>query len=95
MAPASGGWYRAVTVIYYEDQDEVLVRFVDYGGYSRIPRADLRQIRFAHFFFREGKGEGDTLFTLLKGLIIFAIWKFVNYFITFKFVFRINCIWLS
>uniref|UniRef100_A0A915AVT1 Tudor domain-containing protein n=1 Tax=Parascaris univalens TaxID=6257 RepID=A0A915AVT1_PARUN len=45
VAPASGGWYRAVTVIYYEDQDEVLVRFVDYGGYSRIPRADLRQIR--------------------------------------------------
>jgi A-kinase anchor protein 1 len=45
VAPALGGWYRAVTVVYYEDHDEVLVRFVDYGGYSRIPRADLRQIR--------------------------------------------------
>jgi A-kinase anchor protein 1 len=45
VAPALNGWYRAVTVIYYEEHDEVLVRFVDYGGYSRIPRADLRQIR--------------------------------------------------
>uniref|UniRef100_A0A0N5A8D7 Tudor domain-containing protein n=1 Tax=Syphacia muris TaxID=451379 RepID=A0A0N5A8D7_9BILA len=45
VAPTSGGWYRAVTVIYYEKEDEVLVRFVDYGGYLRVPRADLRQIR--------------------------------------------------
>ncbi|VDD93533.1 unnamed protein product [Enterobius vermicularis] len=45
VAPAAGGWYRAVTIFYYEEEDEVLVRFVDYGGYSRVPRADLRQIR--------------------------------------------------
>ncbi|MFH4976593.1 hypothetical protein AB6A40_003302 [Gnathostoma spinigerum] len=45
VAPAGGGWYRAVTVVYYEEHDEVLVKFVDYGGYSRVPRADLRQIR--------------------------------------------------
>lgn len=44
-APVMKAWFRAVTVIYYAEEDEVLVRFVDYGGYSRIPRKDLRQIR--------------------------------------------------
>uniref|UniRef100_F1KXC9 KH domain-containing protein n=1 Tax=Ascaris suum TaxID=6253 RepID=F1KXC9_ASCSU len=44
-APANCGWYRAVTISYYEEHDEVLIRFIDYGGYSRLPRCDLRQIR--------------------------------------------------
>ncbi|CAI4229662.1 unnamed protein product [Auanema sp. JU1783] len=44
-APVLGAWFRAVTVAYYEEPDEVLVRFVDYGGYETIPRGDLRQIR--------------------------------------------------
>ena len=38
-------WFRAVTVMYFSENDEVLVRFVDYGGYSRMPRSELRQIR--------------------------------------------------
>lgn len=41
-APASNGWYRAVAVCYDDKQDEMLVKFVDYGGFARIPRADLR-----------------------------------------------------
>uniref|UniRef100_A0A7E4W2V6 Tudor domain-containing protein n=1 Tax=Panagrellus redivivus TaxID=6233 RepID=A0A7E4W2V6_PANRE len=41
-APASNGWYRAVTLCYDEKQDEMLVKFVDYGGFARMPRADLR-----------------------------------------------------
>jgi len=41
-APASNGWYRALAVCYDEKQDEMLVKFVDYGGFARIPRADLR-----------------------------------------------------
>uniref|UniRef100_A0A1I8A876 Tudor domain-containing protein n=1 Tax=Steinernema glaseri TaxID=37863 RepID=A0A1I8A876_9BILA len=45
VAPSLSGWFRAVTMAYYEDQDEVLVRYVDYGGYARLPRSDLRQIR--------------------------------------------------
>ncbi|TKR65543.1 hypothetical protein L596_025934 [Steinernema carpocapsae] len=45
VAPSHLGWYRAVTMAYYEDQDEVLIRYVDYGGYARLPRSDLRQIR--------------------------------------------------
>lgn len=44
-APAYNGWFRAVTLLYDEELDETLVRFVDYGGFARIPRADLRQIR--------------------------------------------------
>lgn len=46
VAPAFDSWYRAVTIEYYQDEDEVLVKYVDYGGYSRLPRSDLRQIRF-------------------------------------------------
>ncbi|VDN07142.1 unnamed protein product [Thelazia callipaeda] len=45
VAPAYDGWYRAVTVDYYPEEDEVLMKYVDYGGYSRLPRSDLRQIR--------------------------------------------------
>uniref|UniRef100_A0A1I8EI68 Tudor domain-containing protein n=2 Tax=Wuchereria bancrofti TaxID=6293 RepID=A0A1I8EI68_WUCBA len=45
VAPAFDGWYRAVTLDYYQEEDEVMVRYVDYGGYGRIPRSDLRQIR--------------------------------------------------
>jgi len=38
-------YFRAITLLYDEEQDETLVRFVDYGGFAKIPRADLRQIR--------------------------------------------------
>ncbi|KAI3410161.1 hypothetical protein GPALN_006519 [Globodera pallida] len=44
-APAYDGWFRAITLAYDQDQDEMLVRYVDYGGFARVPRADLRQIR--------------------------------------------------
>lgn len=44
-APVLDAWFRAVTVCFFEETDEVLVRFVDYGGYTKIPRGDLRQIR--------------------------------------------------
>lgn len=44
-APVGNSWFRAVTVQYYEETDEVFVKFVDYGGYSRMSRQDLRQIR--------------------------------------------------
>jgi A-kinase anchor protein 1 len=43
-APASNGWYRALTLCYDEKQDEMLVRFVDYGGYARMARTDLRYL---------------------------------------------------
>ena len=43
-APASNGWYRAVTLCYDEKQDEMLVRFVDYGGFARMARTDLRYL---------------------------------------------------
>jgi A-kinase anchor protein 1 len=44
-APAYNGWFRAITLLYDEEQDETLVRFVDYGGFAKLPRTDLRQIR--------------------------------------------------
>jgi A-kinase anchor protein 1 len=43
-APATNGWYRALTLCYDEKQDEMLVRFVDYGGYARVARTDLRYL---------------------------------------------------
>lgn len=46
-APALGGWYRALTVDVYDSSNEVLVKFVDYGGYTRLPASDLKQIRLA------------------------------------------------
>uniref|UniRef100_A0A8R1I621 Tudor domain-containing protein n=1 Tax=Caenorhabditis japonica TaxID=281687 RepID=A0A8R1I621_CAEJA len=44
-ASVGNSWFRAVTVQYFEDSDEVFVKFVDYGGYSKMARQDLRQIR--------------------------------------------------
>lgn len=44
-APVLAGWYRAQTIAMFDDTDEVLVKFVDYGGYSRLSAMDLRQIR--------------------------------------------------
>ncbi|KAF0301919.1 A-kinase anchor protein 1, mitochondrial [Amphibalanus amphitrite] len=44
-APVAGGWYRAQVVAYYPDSDEMDVRFMDFGGYSRLPAALARQIR--------------------------------------------------
>ena len=42
--PTQNGWYRAVTLAYEPDQDEVVVRFIDYAGFARLPRANLRQM---------------------------------------------------
>lgn len=44
-APVMDGWFRAQTVEVYDETDEVLVKFVDYGGYLRIAASELRQIR--------------------------------------------------
>ncbi|GMR39992.1 hypothetical protein PMAYCL1PPCAC_10187, partial [Pristionchus mayeri] len=44
-APVMQAWFRATVVLYDADEDEAMVRFVDYGGYAKIPRSQLRQIR--------------------------------------------------
>uniref|UniRef100_A0A915KY15 Tudor domain-containing protein n=1 Tax=Romanomermis culicivorax TaxID=13658 RepID=A0A915KY15_ROMCU len=44
-APVIDGWFRAQTTQTYDETDEVLVKFVDYGGYLKLPANDLRQIR--------------------------------------------------
>lgn len=44
-APVMDGWFRAQTIEVYDETDEVLVKFVDYGGYLRIAASELRQIR--------------------------------------------------
>ncbi|XP_077995376.1 uncharacterized protein LOC144448906 [Glandiceps talaboti] len=43
--PLLEGWYRAQIVELIPDTDEVDVRFVDYGGYSRVQASTLKQIR--------------------------------------------------
>lgn len=44
-APAMEGWYRAQIIQVEEDGLHCTVKYLDYGGYSRIPATDLRQIR--------------------------------------------------
>ena len=46
VPPWDRGWYRAVTCAYMPDTDEVLIKYVDYGGYARIATDELRQIRW-------------------------------------------------
>ncbi|XP_064620259.1 A-kinase anchor protein 1, mitochondrial-like isoform X2 [Lineus longissimus] len=44
-APIMDGWYRAQVMTVTEDESECDIKFLDYGGYSRVTIADLRQIR--------------------------------------------------
>ncbi|CAH1397924.1 unnamed protein product [Nezara viridula] len=44
-APAIEGWYRAQIIQVEEDGLHCTVKYLDYGGYSRILATDLRQIR--------------------------------------------------
>ncbi|PAV57270.1 hypothetical protein WR25_04695 [Diploscapter pachys] len=44
-APVGSNWLRAVTFGFDADKDEVSIRYVDYGGYGRLKRNQLRQIR--------------------------------------------------
>jgi A-kinase anchor protein 1 len=43
-APIMGGWYRAI-VTDVPEPGQVICKFVDYGGYSRLDLSSLRQIR--------------------------------------------------
>ncbi|XP_053375515.1 A-kinase anchor protein 1, mitochondrial-like [Mercenaria mercenaria] len=44
-APMLNGWYRAQIMASHEDSDECDVKYVDYGGYSRVSSMLLKQIR--------------------------------------------------
>ncbi|KAL4223473.1 protein kinase A regulatory subunit binding [Mactra antiquata] len=44
-APMLNGWYRAQIMATYEETDECDIKYVDYGGYSRISNTLLKQIR--------------------------------------------------
>ncbi len=41
----TGKYYRAVIGDVFPEEDTALIRLVDFGGYDRIPVAQLRQIR--------------------------------------------------
>lgn len=43
--PSLPGWFRALTIGVSEDESFCDVKFVDYGGYSRLETSSLRQIR--------------------------------------------------
>jgi len=45
IAPTANGWFRAITLNYDEEDDSVIVRLADYGGFLRLQRSELRQIR--------------------------------------------------
>lgn len=44
-APMMGGWFRAQIMYVHENMEDCDIKFVDYGGYSRVPVSSLRQIR--------------------------------------------------
>lgn len=39
------GWYRAQIMATHDDTDESDIKYVDYGGYSRVANSVLKQIR--------------------------------------------------
>ncbi|XP_053680305.1 A-kinase anchor protein 1, mitochondrial [Anopheles nili] len=45
VAFAAGTWYRAQVVQHNAESNLVLVKYLDYGGYSMLPQQNLRQIR--------------------------------------------------
>lgn len=44
-APMLNGWYRAQIMAVHDDCDECDIKYVDYGGYSRVSSSLLKQIR--------------------------------------------------
>ncbi|RWS26726.1 A-kinase anchor protein 1-like protein, partial [Leptotrombidium deliense] len=44
-ATIAGGWFRA-TIVDVVNDETCEVKFVDYGGYAKLPLSSLRQIRF-------------------------------------------------
>uniref|UniRef100_A0A182QP08 Tudor domain-containing protein n=1 Tax=Anopheles farauti TaxID=69004 RepID=A0A182QP08_9DIPT len=45
VAFVAGAWYRAQVVQHITESNMVLVKYLDYGGYSMLPPHNLRQIR--------------------------------------------------
>lgn len=45
-APMLNGWYRAQISAVCEESDECDIKYVDYGGFSRVQGSALRQIRW-------------------------------------------------
>lgn len=50
-APMLNGWYRAQISAVCEETDECDIKYVDYGGFSRVQGSLLRQIRSAEYRF--------------------------------------------
>lgn len=80
-SPVMAGWYRAQTIAVYPESDEILVKFVDYGGYSAVPAKDLRQIRYKHVFRSTFKGTVRKNFLSLirqsnHSACFFSFWLF-------------------
>ena len=48
MAPFEDKWYRAQVMKSYDDADQCDLKFVDVGGYIRLPSCELRQIRLVN-----------------------------------------------
>ena len=71
-APQQGVWYRAQVVQCYEDSDEILIKFMDYGGYATVSDKSIKQIRFGFHFLLPHKN--TTLNTrILHSLFLAAL----------------------
>ena len=84
-APVMNGWFRGV-VVQVHDNNECDIKFVDYGGYSRLPTALLRQIRVdfmtlpfqaAECLLADIKPTSGALITL-SALLDIRTWIFFN-----------------
>lgn len=44
-AQQQGTWYRAEIVEYFDDSQEIMIKFMDYGGYATVYKSSIKQIR--------------------------------------------------
>ncbi|CAH1800363.1 unnamed protein product [Owenia fusiformis] len=79
-APLFDGWFRCQVVAFYEETDDVDIKYVDYGGYATMPSACLKQIRsdFTTLPFQASECymanicplEGEEAFSLEAGAVL-------------------------
>ena len=55
------GWYRAQIMAVFDGTDECDIKYVDYGGYSRISSQCLKQIRLVYQMMSRSKIFSDLV----------------------------------
>lgn len=52
VAPVKGmpGWFRAVVLAYFDEDEHVLISYIDHGGYSRIHYKNIYKLKLDFSF---------------------------------------------